>query len=86
MLQSMEETETLVRMAMTGTDTGVPGADMMRFDDPVHAFAAELDGVDGILDDSDLLSSFISDDFQVPGLAGLLPAGEDPEFNSADFK
>lgn len=84
-LQSLEETETLVRLAMGAGEGGAPGAGMMRFDDPVNGFAADLDG---ILDDSDLLSSFISDDFAVPGgLAALgLPPGEEPEFTSADFK
>ena len=82
-VQSMEETESLVRMAMRGPDIAGHSAGILRFDDPVHNFAADL----GILDDSDLLSSFISDDFQVPGLGGLLHrTGEDPEFTSADFK
>lgn len=79
----MEETEALVRMAMRGPDVAGPNAGIMPFDDPAHSFAADLD----ILDDSDLLSSLISDEFQVPGLGGLLHrTGEDPEFTSADFK
>ena len=81
----MEETEALVRLAMRGPVVG-GGAygGLLRPDDPMAGYAAELDG---ILGDSELLSSFISDDFAVPGGLGALglPPGEEPEYSSSEF-
>lgn len=73
-----------MRLAMRSGEEAAPGA-AARFNGPENGFDSDLDG---LLDESDLLSSFISDDFAVPGgLAALgLPLGEEPEFTSADFK
>ena len=84
MTQSFEETEAIVQMAMQGREGAPAGADLLSFDDPTHSFAADLDG---LMQESELLSSLVSDDYQVPQLGALLPASEDrdQEHTSADL-